>query len=250
MQNGIRRTIWNTNKVNGWSNYLEETGNNKALQGIESSDETNTDNLMKRFEKELTNVKFRCFGKVSMSKKKKGSDKVRKLQEKKHQLDKMFNGSELEIKRKELEDTLNKAVDDVQHQAMQTEVTKLKTMKATKGISAAVFKLREGVLGSSKSSSDPIIINDPVSGSPVMSPDQIKSITLNYCVKLLTNREPKSGYFEVIRKKEQLHEIRMKEVIVNDCDLLTPEMFNSALRHLKIKHFDKYKFILKGGSSL
>ena len=42
----------------------------------------------------------------------------------------------------------------------------------------------------------------------------------------------------------------MNEVIENDCEILTPDMFDSALRYLVKKKSEKYKFILKGGSSL
>ena len=61
-------------------------------------------------------------------------------------------------------------------------------------------------------------------------------MTLQYCVNLLTNRKPKPEYVEVINKKYELHEQRMNEVIFNDLDELSPEMFNSALRHLSSKH--------------
>ena len=42
----------------------------------------------------------------------------------------------------------------------------------------------------------------------------------------------------------------MNEFIVNDCELLTPEMFNSALEYLAKKNCLIYKFILRGGQSL
>ena len=61
-------------------------------------------------------------------------------------------------------------------------------------------------------------------------------VTLQYCVNLLTNRKPKPEYVEVINQKYELHEQRMNEVIFNDLDELSPEMFNSALRHLSSKH--------------
>ena len=48
------------------------------------------------------------------------------------------------------------------------------------------------------------------------SPDEIKSVTLKYCVDLLTNREPREGFKEVMRMKENIHEQRMKEKVEND----------------------------------
>ena len=87
----------------------------------------------------------------------------------------------------------------------------------------------------------------PTTGLPVYSPEEIKGVTLQYCVNLLTNRKPKPEYAEIINQKYELHEQRMNEVIFNDLEELTPEMFNSALRHLSSKHGEKYKFILKAG---
>ena len=145
---------------------------------------------------------------------------------------------------------MKEAVDKVQYDKMTAEVKKYKTIRATKGTAAAVFCLMVGILGSSKSPSDPVVINDPVSGIPIMSPDKIKSISLNYCVNLLTNREPSEGYADIIREKERLHSLRMKEVISDDIELLTPEMFNAAIKYIASKHSDKYNFILKGGSAL
>ena len=57
------------------------------------------------------------------------------------------------------------------------EVKRLTATKVTKGSSAAVFKLKKGIFGCSKSLSDPVMITDPSSGLPVMTPDKIKSVT-------------------------------------------------------------------------
>ena len=91
------------------------------------------------------------------------------------------------------------------------------------------------------------MIFDPNSGLPVFSPAEIKKVTLEYCVNLLTNREPKPAYIEVMKTKEELHNLRMQEVIFNDINELTLDMFNSALKHVSSTHGSKYKFILKAG---
>ena len=250
VRNGVRHICWNTNKKDGWKNYFRETNMNKNLDKVMSTKGSNPNAMIKKIEKEVTNIKYKVFGKVSSKKKRNTTGKVNALQAKKKHFDNVLRGEELLKKHEEIDQELKKAVDEVQKREMKAEVTKLKVIKATKGSSAAVFNLREGVLGSSKSSSDPISITDPLSGIPILSPNQIKKATLDYCVRLLTNREPKDGFVEVIRRKELMHALRMKEKIPNDCEELTLEMFSSTLRSLARKNGQKYKLILNGGQSL
>ena len=95
-----------------------------------------------------------------------------------------------------------------------------------------------------------MIIDDPETGLPISSPDEIKRVSLKYCVDLLTNREPREGFEKIIRMKQNLHENRMKEIIVNDIEDLTHEQYSRALKAVTSKHSEKYKFIIKGGASL
>ena len=236
VRNGIRQVMWNTNRKDGWKKYFRETNENKALDKIISSEDFHPNDMMTKIEKEVTKIKYKVFGKVSGKRKKCASTKVNALQAKKNRMDKAHTGSDLQKKRTELDKEIKQAVNEVQSKAFETEITKLKTIKAKKGVSAAVFNLRGDILGSSKSSSDPISINDPTTGLPILSPMEIKKVTLDYCVKLLTNRKPKDEYIEVMRQKELLHDIRMQEIISNDFMELTPEMFNSTLRYLARKN--------------
>ena len=75
-------------------------------------------------------------------------------------------------------------------------------------------------------------------------------MSLNYCVKLLKDREPKEGYREVVQEKDILHNERMKEKVVDDIEELPIEVFNKTLNILKNKYSKKYEFITKAGSSL
>ena len=75
-------------------------------------------------------------------------------------------------------------------------------------------------------------------------------MSLNYCVELLTKRDPKPGYEEVIRMKKELHDVRMKEQKENDIEELSWEQFEVSIKKVFSKHKDKYKFIMNGGTSL
>ena len=120
----------------------------------------------------------------------------------------------------------------------------------SRGKPAAVFNLKERVLGSKKSSAEPTVIVKPETGEVFDTPKDIKAASLNYCVKLLTNRPPKEEYEEIYKYKKELHEQRMKETISNDLDEMPLDLFNKALEKIKHKSGDKYKFMVRGGDSL
>ena len=94
------------------------------------------------------------------------------------------------------------------------------------------------------------MLTDPETGIDVFEPEEIKRVSLRYCVKLLTNRAPKEQYSQQFALKESLHWLRMQEVIENDINELSLDMFNKTLRSVSRKKADKYKFILKAGQSL
>ena len=105
-----------------------------------------------------------------------------------------------------------------QREKLENEIAKLKDMKTKKGKSAVVFKLKENVLGSKKAQQEPAVVKDPDTEKLVTDVEEIKRISLEYCVDLLTNRKPKPGYEEIIEKKKEIHEERMNEIIENDVE--------------------------------
>ena len=61
---------------------------------------------------------------------------------------------------------------------------------------------------------------------------RIKSESLKFCENLLTNRLPKPEFEEEVRAKERLHALRMKEIVDNDVEELSIDMFNEALKEI------------------
>ena len=60
----------------------------------------------------------------------------------------------------------------------------------------------------------------------VYSPADIKRVSLDYCVNLLSAKEPKSGYEHVFSNNEFLHNLRMNEKIDGNVDELPEEIFS------------------------
>ena len=191
----------------------------------------------------MNKVKFSAFGKVSIGKKNKTNTKLRSLQQKKLECN---SEAECISLNKEIHDALN----DANLQTLESNIAKLKRIQSTKGKTAAVFKLREDINGSSKSSNEPVVINDPETGVPVMTPTEIKKVSLNYCVKLLTNREPKEKYLKYFQETQSLHKARMNEHFENDVFELTQEMFQVSIKSITSKPGKKYNFIIREGQSL
>ena len=73
-----------------------------------------------------------------------------------------------------------------------------------------MFKLKDNILGNKKQSMQPVVIIHPETGDEIGNPEEIKTVTLNYCKKLLTNRKPKEQYREIVENKIRLHHERMK----------------------------------------
>ena len=58
-----------------------------------------------------------------------------------------------------------------------------------------------------------------------MDPSSIKKVSLEYCKGLLTNRNPNRGYEVDVELKNELHDVRMNEVIEGDCSQLSYQQF-------------------------
>ena len=124
----------------------------------------------------------------------------------------------------------------------------LNNLKNSKGRSAAVFKLRSQILGLKKVRQEAAAIEDPATNTLVFENDEIKSVSLNYLKDLLTNREPKAEYKSDLKVIHMVHKARMNEVVEDDDDL-TYDDFCDMLKNLKKNNKEKYRFILKAGSS-
>ena len=192
----------------------------------------------------LIKDKFRCFEKVSFSNKYRG-DKY---------LDNLYGErAELSIDdEKKIQDVENK-ISNLLIQKQRTEYEKkldnLTKLKNSKGRSAAIYNLRASILGEKKVRQEAVAIEDPGTKSLVFEAEKIKKISLSYLKNLLTNRNPKSGYENDLKVINLVHEVRMAEEIKENDDYSFDD-FDELLKHLKKNNKDKYKFILKAGTSL
>ena len=130
---------------------------------------------------------------------------------------------------------------------LKEEMDELEKCLLKRGSTAAVFKLKEKLLGSKKSSPEATAIKDPISGDLITDRKEVLKVTLSYCKSLLDKKKPTDEYIEDYISKTDLHEKRMEKDDENE--EFTKDMFEKALAELAKKKSEKYKFILKSGNS-
>ena len=150
----------------------------------------------------------------------------------------------------EINEKINETVLDDQKLSILKHRSHLKETLAKRGKTAEMFKQKELILGSKKVPQDLIAIRDPESDKVCTNIKDIKTITLNYCKNLLTNRKPRHDFAVDLRSKEALHEARMLERDPEHETAFEVNTFLKSIVDLQKKKGDKYAEITKGGDSL
>ena len=136
-----------------------------------------SDKLMKKIDKELTAVKFKAFGKVKVKKKGAVDKNLLNLQnERNNLLSETVESSEKEEKLLSLEEKLAKAVQTKQREGFEKEIENIRDIRQNKGTTAALFRIREKIVGSRKTISKAVCIRDPQSGFAVNTIEGIKMV--------------------------------------------------------------------------
>ena len=247
---GPKFTLWNTNKEGGWEEYKKLTEDNVKLNEAAEDASSDPDHIMNKISKELNRIKHVSFGKVKLSRKPKENKLLEQLQ-----MDKIKCYEEIndESERDEKVDIIDKEIAanllTQQRINFEKEIQSMKELRMKKGRSAAIFGLKNKVVGPKKTEQEATTLIDPVTKKEVNTPEEIKRVSIQYCQTLLTNREPKPDFIEDLKMKDILHFVRMEEVLENDVKF-TQELFDNSLKLLRKKSGGKYDFIVKSGQSL
>ena len=233
---------WNTNKEGGWEKYSELAGTNEKLLEIANSELMEPEVLMNKIEKEMNNMKHVAFGKVKEKSNKKSFNPVDIIQSEKVEIfeNKIgMNDSEFAAKVENIDKRLSSALIGQQRESFLARLENITKVKRQKGRSAAVFNLKDDVIGHKKTGQEATILIDPMTGTEVTSPNEIKRVSLGYCKELLTNRKPKAEYEDDILLKNVIHDKRMIEIIQNDLEYLAYDKFEESYNIIKKKPGDK-----------
>ena len=110
--------------------------------------------MMKKIESVTTKMKFKCFGKVNNS----------RGMEKDKELDKLYTEKFTAVTDDDIKNVDTKIAAKLlekQRKEYEDKLDYLKTIKKDKGKSAAIFKLKEKILGSRKDGMESVSMNDP-----------------------------------------------------------------------------------------
>ena len=158
----------------------------------------------------MTKIKFKAFGKVSIKDSKAEERDLDSLYMKRKHL--IENNQEEKVK--EVEADISNKLLAHQRAAYEEKLKSLNELKSNKGSQAALFKLKAKVVGDKKAKQEAVSMVDPESNEMLFEPEQIKEASTKYLTELLTNRKPREGFEKVIKVKEIIHDIRMKEMII------------------------------------
>ena len=233
----------------GWQTYKLKTENNQVFIKAAELEDEEPEKVLHIIEKELTKIKFACFGKVKLYSKDKKLKQLEALQEEKFSIVNNNNPDESQAIGV-IDSNIAKVLKDIESDKYEKDINFLNNLKTTKGKSAAAFGLKNKVLGMKKGSQVQTILTDPDTGKEVNNPKDIKRVSLDYVVNLLTRKSSDDKYTDVINAKKQTHFKRMEEEVVDDLDELPFSNFQKTLETLRKKPGNKYDFITKAGQSL
>ena len=203
---------------------------------------------MQKIEKELTKIKYSCFGKVKIYKKNKEVKKLESLQLKKYKI-LHTNEEDKDGKLEAIDEEMASVLKLIERNNLEVDIKRLENLNSNKGRSAAVFGLRDMILGRKKSPQEQVVIKDPETGNEVSTPDEIKRVSLRYLVNLLSNNPPGEQFKGHVERLKTLHFERMREVYDEDNKELSKETFEKTLKVLSSKPGNKYRFLTNTGTS-
>jgi hypothetical protein len=128
---------------------------------------------------------------------------------------------------------------------MESEILRVKGMK--QGRTGSVFKMREIIGGKKKAKKEAHAVKDSESGEMVVSNEEIKRVTLKYCLNVLKNNEPEDKFKNLVELKEQVHQMRMKDNNNETEDDITDEEFFTNVCKFESKKSPMYNFLVNTG---
>ena len=112
-------------------------------------------------------------------------------------------------------------------------------------LSQKIYKLKETITGPKIKAQETMAINDPSTGELITDPDQIKEVSLQHNLKILTKEKPRAQDFEEIKLKKANHDEIMKK---NNKEWeLTYQQFQSVTAQIKKKGKKMFNPLNKAG---
>ena len=225
-----KKCIWNLNKKDGWENYKILTDVNENLVKITNNDEIDSTDMMKNFNKEVTKVKYKAFGKVTTSKGALANSKLRNLHKEKQGILQQPESKENALELKKIHEAISDEIITCQRENLDKQLATIKDVGSSKGRSAAVFHLKGLVIGKQCQEVEARPMNDPVTHEKLFDAKKIRVAAGNYCEQLLKNKTPLPHFEQDLMLKNLVHEVRMQRDYKNDEMVPTRQMYDEEVK--------------------
>ena len=182
--------------------------------------------MINKIEKIENEIKYQAFGKTRINRNK----HIKSIKKKKET--------------EENENELNRNLIMKQSKKIEDEVIKIKNQNL--GRVGNIFKMKEVITGPKKGSQDPTAIKDPITGDLIVSNEEIKKVTLAYCVANLTKKSDDSEVIKGLELKESLHRMRMEDVDEEGMEIDKSD-FDGVVGKFAQKKTKSYDFLIKAG---
>ena len=225
-----KKRMWNLARENGWEEYKRITNKySDKLEKVVEDDKIPIEEVIKKFDNIMKDIKFKSFGKVTINNKRDESKKI-------HVVDIQEEKEREEVKAKLLYEEQNKIVSE--------ELEKIKASK--NGRAGIIWEVRKKVIGKKKNNIVARAIKNPTNGKMAVNKKEIKEITLKYCMETLENNQPEKEYETEIRNKKEFVKQFMKET--NGSFETYKETFDYNINTFRRKRKRNYHFITKAGN--
>ena len=141
---------------------------NPVFLKLTEKKDADPEKLLKAIEKELNSVKYCVFGKVKIKEGDQHKVKLEKLQKEKNKILALHNyDKEHEVMK--LDQEMASTLKEMDTKVKEREVNYLMNLQNRKGKAAAVFNLRNYILGSKQQSQERIVLEDPETGEHIIT---------------------------------------------------------------------------------
>ena len=115
---------------------------------------------------------------------------------------------EAKVATDEVESAINIKLLELQKDEVESEIEEIMTTRKTKGRSAAIFGTLQKICGGKKSSQEQVAMIDPCSKLSIFDPNEIKTVSVQYCVDMLTKHNSYEDYADNYYIQDMIHIIR------------------------------------------
>ena len=161
--------------------------------------------------------------------------KVRKKAENKD-LQRLFEVKASKLEQKGDIEEVDKAIStkllELQKDDVEKELEQLRTIKKSRGRCAAVFNTFQKICGDKKAKQEQVSMVDPESNIAIFDPKELKSVSLKYCVDLLTQHTANDDLEKDFFIRDIIHLVCSEEVSEDQFDR---EDFEVRMKMLKTK---------------